>query len=272
MDFFDFIKSNKFIILIISVIFNILLLITSGILLWQYINFECICDDKNTKEIACENIENENFYVEIKGAVKNPGVYEANSKNIINDIITMAGGLTKDAYTDNINLSRKVSSELVIYVYTSKDFRKSNTIKTNTIVNTVYVQEKCECPTYDITACTEDKKSEIVVSKDKNTSQENIESSNSNVENNSSSDKNNTSSSSNSSNSNTNNESKPKLININTATKEELMTLSGIGEAKAKKIIEYRNTNDKFKSIDEIKKVSGIGDAMFEKIKNSITV
>lgn len=62
------------------------------------------------------------------------------------------------------------------------------------------------------------------------------------------------------------------LININTATKEELMTISGIGETKADDIIKYRESNGNFKSIDEIKNVSGIGDALFEKIKDYITV
>ena len=62
------------------------------------------------------------------------------------------------------------------------------------------------------------------------------------------------------------------LININTATKEELMTISGIGEAKADDIIKYRESNGNFKSIDEIKNVSGIGDSLFEKIKDYITV
>ena len=59
---------------------------------------------------------------------------------------------------------------------------------------------------------------------------------------------------------------------LNTATKEELMTLSGIGESKAEAIIKYREDNGTFKTIEEIKNVSGIGDAAFEKIKDSITV
>ena len=63
-----------------------------------------------------------------------------------------------------------------------------------------------------------------------------------------------------------------KIININTATLEELMTLSGVGESKALSIIEYRNNVGGFKSIEEIKNVSGIGDAAFEKIKNNITI
>ena len=67
-------------------------------------------------------------------------------------------------------------------------------------------------------------------------------------------------------------EIKNELISINKATIEELTTLSGIGESKAKAIIEYRNKNGEFKSIDDIKNVSGIGDSLFEKIKNSITI
>lgn len=61
-------------------------------------------------------------------------------------------------------------------------------------------------------------------------------------------------------------------ISINKATLEELMTLSGVGESKAKSIIEYRQKNGEFKSIDELKKVSGIGDALFDKIKENITL
>ena len=60
-------------------------------------------------------------------------------------------------------------------------------------------------------------------------------------------------------------------ININTASLEELQTLPGIGEAKAKDIITYRETN-KFNTIDDIKNVSGIGDALFAKIKEHITI
>ena len=61
------------------------------------------------------------------------------------------------------------------------------------------------------------------------------------------------------------------LININTATQEELMTLSGIGESKAKDIITYRSENA-FTSIEDIKNVPGIGESLFAKIKENITV
>lgn len=61
-------------------------------------------------------------------------------------------------------------------------------------------------------------------------------------------------------------------ININKATLMELITLPGIGEATAVKIIEYRKTSSNFKTIEEIKNVPGIGDAKFNVIKEYITV
>lgn len=63
-----------------------------------------------------------------------------------------------------------------------------------------------------------------------------------------------------------------KQINLNTATKEELMSLNGIGEVKANDIIHYRTEKNKFQSIEEIKQISGIGEKIFEKIKSFITV
>lgn len=62
------------------------------------------------------------------------------------------------------------------------------------------------------------------------------------------------------------------LVNINTATVEELMTLPGVGEVIARRIIDFRETYGGFKIIDEIADVSGIGDATFENIKDLITV
>lgn len=59
-------------------------------------------------------------------------------------------------------------------------------------------------------------------------------------------------------------------VSLNSATKEELMTLPGIGESKANLIIEYRENNNGFKTTEEIMNVKGIGKSMYEKIKGYI--
>ena len=61
-------------------------------------------------------------------------------------------------------------------------------------------------------------------------------------------------------------------VSLNTATLDELMTLPGIGEAKAQAIIEYREEVGAFQNIEELKEVSGIGDAIFDQIKENITI
>ena len=61
-------------------------------------------------------------------------------------------------------------------------------------------------------------------------------------------------------------------ISLNTATLDELMMLPGIGESKAEEIIKYREEVGAFQSIEELKEVNGIGDAIFDQIKESITI
>ena len=61
-------------------------------------------------------------------------------------------------------------------------------------------------------------------------------------------------------------------ININTAAKEELMTLSGIGASKAESILKYRQEHGNFQNIEDLKKIEGIKDGVFNKIKDDITV
>lgn len=62
------------------------------------------------------------------------------------------------------------------------------------------------------------------------------------------------------------------MININTAMQEQLQTLPGVGEETSRKIIEYRQLNGRFISIEDIKNVTGIGDAKFENIKDYICI
>lgn len=186
-------------------------------------------EETNEKEKLSE------FYVEIKGAVNSPGVFKATSDNIINDVINMAGGLKNNAYTKNINLSKTVSKEMVVYVFTNYEYSLLNTKEETT---------ECNCPKQDISTCTN--KGASVITSDENKPEE-LPNSNSETENN-------------------------NKININTASKEIFTSLSGIGDAKAQKIIEYRNENGLFKSIEDLKNISGISEKLFEQIKEFITI
>lgn len=66
------------------------------------------------------------------------------------------------------------------------------------------------------------------------------------------------------------NDTSDKFLNINLATVEQLMTLPGIGEAKAKAIVQYREAHGRFSDISEIKNIPGIKEAVFEKVKDLI--
>lgn len=62
------------------------------------------------------------------------------------------------------------------------------------------------------------------------------------------------------------------LIDLNTATVDQLMSLPGIGEDRAYAIIEYREQNNGFRSIDELKNIDGIGDMTFDKLQDLVTI
>lgn len=182
----------------------------------------------DNKEVSAENVEitktdvanvTSKVYVDIKGSVKKPGVYQVSADSIVWDIVNLSGGFTKNAYTKNINLSQKVKDEMVIYVFSKNEMSKmNNTVKTDTACTTNVIN-------YDNCITTEKNATETSTS----------------------------------------------LVNINTASKEELMTVSGIGASKADSIIAYR-IKTPFSKIEDIMNVSGIGESLFDKIKKYITV
>lgn len=172
------------------------------------------------KKSKKENIED--YKVDIKGEILTPGIYTLKSNSRVIDVIEMSGGLTENADTSVINLSKKITDEMVIIIYSKsevKDFKKTK--ETEKIV-----QEKCV------------KKDENALKNDACI---------------------------------TDSAKTSGKVSINTATKEELMTLTGIGDSKAEDIIKYREENGPFKAIEDIKNVSGIGDSLFAKIKENIT-
>ena len=163
------------------------------------VSFSNISNETNNKDEKVENRHDEKIFVDVKGAVKHPGVFETTKDKRVKDLIEEAGGLLDDADTSTLNLSQKVKDQMVIYVLKHGE-------------------------------------------KPKQISDVGISSSNGDV------------------------------ININTANKEQLMKISGVGKTKAEAIIAHREKNGDFKTKEDITKVRGIGKSTFEKIKDKIEV
>lgn len=184
---------------------------------------EIIIEKKSfSKTTEKEEIEKQ-YKVDIKGQINSPGIYSLNQNSRVIDVIELAGGLTENADTSVINLSKKVNDEMVIIIYSKEevqDFKKTKEIEN-------VVEEKC-------------------IQKDENSL---INDACINTENKVS-----------------------KKISINSSTLEELMTLPGIGESKAKDIIEYREKNGPFEKIEDLAKVNGIGENTLAQIKEDITL
>jgi competence protein ComEA len=126
-------KKAYFLILIIV----LLIVINDAIILSDvyYINKNRI--DITNKSLGTEvSVPKEstvNKYVDIKGAVKKPGVYKIDDNMIVNDVIKLAG-LAKNATTDNINLSQKVKDQMVIVISNKNDL-KNNIRKNNVVIS-----------------------------------------------------------------------------------------------------------------------------------------
>lgn len=180
----------------------VLVLISVGIYVLDYIkkdnDMQKIMEQYQVKEPVQETVQqtSNNIFVHIDGAVYNPGVYELDEKSRLNDLINMAGGMTSEAVTINVNLAKRLEDGEKIYIYSQGE------------EEAMQMQQ----------------------------------------------------------------ESSNGKININTATKEQLMSLPGIGQATASKIVEYVKSNGKLKNKEDIKNISGIGDSKYEQIKDLIDV
>lgn len=91
--------------------------------------------------------ESTKLYFDIKGSVKKPGVYEFTQGDKIIDAINKAGGLTKNATTNNLNLSKKLTNEMVIYVFSK------NELTTTKALEPVSNASECKCETIEINNC-----------------------------------------------------------------------------------------------------------------------
>ena len=80
------------------------------------VSFSNISNETNNKDERAENRHDEKIFVDVKGAVKHPGVFETTKDKRVKDLIEEAGGLLEDADTSTLNLSQKVKDQMVIYV------------------------------------------------------------------------------------------------------------------------------------------------------------
>ena len=144
------------------------------------------------------------IYVDIKGAVKVPGIYQLKNQQRIWDALALAGGVSEEADTTQVNYAQKVKDQMIIYV-PKKGESVAQSLET--------LQESAPA-------------------------QQNQE----------------------------------EKINLNTATEAELQTISGIGAKKAQEIIRFRDEQGPFKTVEELKNVSGIGEKTVERLKDMLTV
>ena len=201
------IKKHLFFITIVIVLIIVIIILILKLKLDKNSCVSIYEEPSIIREESPNNLEEQKCTVDLKGAVKTPGVYTIDCNKYVNDIISLAGGLTEEADTSNINLAKQVTNEMVIIVYTKNEISNINS-----------KDEICQNQLVD----------------------------NTNIINN-------------------------NLININTASVDELKTIPGIGDTRAKAIIEYRNNYGSFKTIDEIKNVKGIGESLYEQIKIYLT-
>ena len=147
MDFFNsFIKTYWYYFFI-----ALLCLLLAGFSIFIFIkepDVDCNCPKESITYIEDEQEIIDEIYVDIKGAVKTPGVYKMAENSIIDDAIKEAGGFTKKAYTRNINLSKVLSNEMVIIVYTQSEYKELNKedtieVDSNTCVSNSYNIDSC---------------------------------------------------------------------------------------------------------------------------------
>jgi competence protein ComEA len=187
-------------------------------------------------EAATETIK-----VYVVGCVKKPGIVTINKGQLIYDAITMAGGLTQDADADNINMVYELNENVMLYIKSKEEAGRKAAAETGQKPKTN--ADKKEMPIKgDSVAVISDSGVSAVIVGDNGSAASGLK------------------------------ENTSKLININTATADELDSLPGIGEATARDIISFREKNGGFKKIEDIMKVPRIKQNRFNNIKDYITV
>lgn len=191
---------------------------------------------------AAVDASDESIVVYVCGAVNNSGVYELLADSRIADAVDAAGGFSDDADREYLNLAMVVSDGMKIKVPTVDETKELSKSKEQSFAGGNASPGDAGSNTDDCFVVTGD--GEAV-----DTNQVTSENADSDAS-----------------------ASDSSKVNINTATAQQLCTLSGIGQSRADAIIAYREEHGPFQTIEDIKKVSGIKDKVFEQIKDNITV
>lgn len=133
------------------------------------------------------------WYVDVKGAVRKPGVYPVGEQMRVKDVIDLAGGVSPEADVNQVNFAQLVSDEMVVVIPTVHETAQTVTIPQS------------------------------------------------------------------------------RKVNLNTASKEELMTLKGIGEKKAEAIIVLREQS-RLRKLDDLKQIKGMSDKIIETLKEHVSL
>lgn len=173
--------------------------------------------DNTEKTENIETNDSQSFVVYVSGYVNNPGVYELSAGSRVIDAIDAAGGYSKEAYDNYLNLASLISDGQMIYVPSEEEVESGS-------IERGVASGADGSGVGGVTG----------------------------------------------GNGGGNSSGSGALVNINQASKEELMTLPGIGESKADKIIAYREENGRFSTPEGIMEISGIKDGLYNKIKDKI--
>ncbi|QGH34992.1 hypothetical protein GI584_13500 [Gracilibacillus salitolerans] len=185
-----------------------LVLVVAAILLWLLIDpsreepnevADQIMEENNSEMLEEEELVPTEYKIDIKGEIKNPGVYQVTENDRVEDVIHLAGGFSSNADNQMINLAERVYDEMVIYV----PAKGENAEEKQQVIDTGNDDQQ---------------------------------------------------------------------VKVNIASIEEMQTIPGIGEVKANAIIEYRETYGRFEKLEDLTKVSGIGDKTVEKLEEYVRI
>jgi len=196
------------------------------------------------KDIGKGSSQSKEIIIHLIGSVKNPGVVKIPAESRIEDALRASGGAKEDADLERVNLAYKLEDGQQVYIPAKEKLQETKATgkkKAGTLANNSAKSSRKFLPGVQVTQASGTK---TVSSSGGGVKADELTKVSDN---------------------------QGDLININTAGLIELDRLQGVGPATAQKIIDYRNTNGRFKVPEDIMKVKGIGKSKYEQIKNRIT-